>query len=419
MKVSSKASPYAWESAALAAGAVFAAVAGYKALQRAGRETPVEAPAEVPLSEPPGALQDTHHLDALMLSAPEIDSHPSTHDESWIEVGLTLIENLHAAESRPPLPTAGSSLAFDADLMSGGGSSLPLIWEHGHAAVSLSEAWGETVWFGLQDLPQTQPQLVEKLPPVHEQEGIMGIETAECAYCEVILPSEPITYGAMETANDAYFFPDAVFEESAPPAFHETLTPINLAELELMKALEAAPSPELNVVEPGPAKEGFAQASLEAEPLITFEEADWNAAPVDDFSNAVPASDSQHLVSRIFAIDSPFSSPLPERRSLSTFPKKSAPLGNISHSISFDSRFTPLAPASNELPATGHRWPLIAAAMVMFLIAGLFAVQMLTDGVFASKHLVKSWLHTKSPNNISTSATMPAIGANSQPTEAP
>jgi hypothetical protein len=50
MKASDKAIHNAWETAALAAGAVVAAVAGYKALQRSARATAIaEAGNELPL----------------------------------------------------------------------------------------------------------------------------------------------------------------------------------------------------------------------------------------------------------------------------------------------------------------------------------------------------------------------------------
>jgi hypothetical protein len=406
MKASDKATHNAWETAALAAGAVVAALAGYKALQRSSRAKMTGAANEEPFTtQAPSALPDTPALDAVFFS-----------------------------DSAAPMIEEVADL-FNANYYHCSGASAPLIWEQGQIPESVSEAWGETVWFGLQDLDQSHPCILEFEEMDVAAKGLVPLVQTLSAFREGILLAEALVPTGLDSQTVADKSASQLLNAEsflAEPnlVYQQAFQPEKPSQLSLLQALAAAPKLGAPAVEDKAQQWNGPASFLEVEPVITSEENEtWDSLPFDDFSRPVgPPLNSQPLVKRIFAIESSLSEPLPARKSFDIVPKRIVPNGVTEEyreyqscssnfeMVSATNRLTPLAPAEEKLSSSRSRWPLIAAAMAMFLIAGLFAAQMLSEGVFVTKHQVKTLLHMDNKAGVTLSETLSSIGANGQST---
>ena len=410
MNASTKATHNAWETAALAAGAVVAAVAGYKAIQRSARDAAIaEAGNEqLLMSQAYDALQDNLPVDALLFS---VDA-PSDLPTSVIE------------EAAGP---------FNTNFYFSDEASAPLIWEQGQIPESISEAWGETVWFGLQDLDQSQPCILEFEEMSVSDEAPVPLLQTLSAVREGILLEETLVPTSLDSQtvadeSSSQLLNAESFLSEPNLLYLQAVQPEKPTKLSLLQALAAAPKLGNPLIEDKTLRWNGPASTLEAAPVITSEESEnWDTLPFDDFSRPVgPSLHSQPLIKRIFAIESSLSEPLPNRKSFDIVPKKIVPNGvtedyrdNQSSSSNFEMvpssyRLTPLAPGEDNVSSSRSRWPLVAAAMAMLLIAGLFAAQMLSEGVFVTKHQIKTLLHMDSKSGVTLSETLSSISANGQ-----
>lgn len=314
-----------WENAAAAAGAVFAgwavgrgktvgvvaglaAAAGMKAL--AGRQKGERELAPSPPAEPQAAAPEDSSLCGLFEAPPEDPA--AVH---WQKVAMSLMQVVHSMATRPPvetpvIPAPRPALAYDQG---------PLIWDSNAMPESRSDAWGNTVWYGMTDLMSPTPARLASNSPV--------VEDAEVGVCEVILPPPPVAPRVMREEPP---LPQVLVTAEIPTAPSEKRMPAPLelarekaAREALMQALQAEPvsgmeftfpladdSPQ---VSPPPAAARaalardecpmeaapvFEQSPLPNVPLPMKEECPLDAAPVftmgrDSLNTEVPAAASR------------------------------------------------------------------------------------------------------------------------------
>jgi hypothetical protein len=380
-----------------------AAAAGARLLtQSKRRELPRPLPTQRPLP-----MQTTDNLHQLS-PGDFLPGVPDTSNEAqWQKLAMSLLEVVHAMATRPT-PTTGPEPAPSAAPLKQDYAIGPLVWEQRDTTQSHSDSWGDTVWFGMQDMLPAREMALENAQSAVE----MPASPSEAVVCEVILPperpperqpqdSEVSTVPQVVVVAD--FVPEA---DRAREALMQALQADEVAELDYPfpivapePVLPMEPLPELGgraeeTELERPATVGDVEHLLQPDPsavAMTWEEDELTTVPKGSLLYNIIAKPGLEIG-------------LPEPRPMGVSPMAFAP-----HIIPADpngaikpidpayasSRLVPVAPNKEKAPA--RKWPRALLALAMLLAGLLVTLHWMTDGAVPDLRPIMEWWHGDQP----------------------